>query len=161
MSLGRAILFQLFRQNGRDIILKDQILLIHPFEQSPPQSVDRFALLVHHIVVLEQMFARFEVLPFHGLLRGLDAARNHPGFDGHALFHSQALEQFRDPLLGEDAHQVVFQRKVETRRPGITLASGAPAKLIVDAARLVAFRAENMQATNRSHFVVLDVGLSL
>ena len=159
MGLGGTILLQQFAENGRNVVLEDQILLIDPFEQAAPQAIDGLALLVHHVVVLEQVFAGFEVLPFDRFLRGLDAAGNHLRLDRDALFHAQPLQQVRDPLLGEDAHQIVFQRKIEARRPGIALAAGASAKLVVDAARLVALRTENVQAADRRHFVVLHVGL--
>ena len=54
--------------------------------------------------------------------------------DGHAFFHAEALEQRADPLLGEDAHEVVFEREIEARGAGIALAAGAAAELVVDAA---------------------------
>ena len=142
-----------------DVILEDQFLLIDPFEQLAAQAVDRLALLVHDVVVFEQVFAGLEVLPFHRFLRSFDAARDQPRFDGNAFFHAQPLQQVRDPLLGEDAHQVIFEREIEARGTGIALAAGAAAKLVVDAARFVTFGAEDVQAAGGSDFVVLFVGL--
>ena len=43
-----------------------------PFEDVPAQPVDGDALLVHHVVVLEEVFADGEVLSFDLLLRSLD-----------------------------------------------------------------------------------------
>src|SRR5271157_3670357 len=106
------------------------------------------------------MFAGFEVLALDGFLRGLDSARNHARFDRNAFLHAQALQQVRNPLLGEDAHQVVFKRKIEARRAGVTLAAGASAKLIVNAARLVAFGAEDVQPAGLDHFPMFLVGVS-
>ena len=57
----------------------------------------------------------------------------------------------------EDAHQVVFERQVEARRAGVALAAGAAAQLVVDAARLVALGAEDVQAAERDDLVVLGV----
>ncbi len=105
------------------------------------------------------MFAGFEVLGFHRLLRGLDAAADQLRFDRHAFFHAQALQQVRDPLLGEDAHQVIFERQIEARGAGIALASGASTKLVIDAPRLVALGAENVQAADGDYFIVFFVGL--
>ena len=107
------------------------------------------------------MFARFEVLAFDRLLRRLDAAGDQLRLDGDAFFHAQPLQQVRDPLFGEDAHQVIFEREIEARGAGIALAAGASAKLVVDAARLVAFGAENVQAADGGDFVVFFVGLRL
>ena len=49
--------------------LHDVLLLVDAFEQLAAHAVDRLALLVHHVVVFEQVFAGFEVLRFDGLLR--------------------------------------------------------------------------------------------
>ena len=61
------------------------------------------------------------------------------------------------PLLGEDAHQVVFQREIEAGFAGVALTAGAAAKLIVDASRLVTLGAEDEQARRlQSHLRVRD-----
>ena len=65
----------------------DLFLLVLPFEQRATQPVDGLALLVHDVVVLEQVFAGLEVLGFPGLLRGLDALRDQLRLDGDALLH--------------------------------------------------------------------------
>src|SRR5271166_952150 len=64
-------------ENVANVVLEDEFLLVDAFQQLPAQSVNRLALLVHHVVVLEQVLAGFEVLGFNRLLRGLDAPRDH------------------------------------------------------------------------------------
>src|SRR5579863_644765 len=123
------------------------------------QAVNRRALLVHHIVIFEQVFAGFEVLALNRLLRFFNPPRDQPRLDGNPLFHAQTLQQIRDPLLGEDAHQIVFEGKIETGRSGIALASGAPAKLVIDAPGLVALGAEDVQSAGGNDFIVLFVSL--
>ena len=71
------------------------------------------------------------------------------------LFHPEALHQGFHLVAGEDAHQIVFERKDETRRAGIALAAGATTQLIVDATRLVTFRPQNVQAAESDDFLVL------
>ena len=159
MRILAAVLVEQPAENVANVVLEDEFLLVEAFQQLPAQSVDRLALLVHHVVVLEQVFAGFEVLAFDRLLRRLDAPRDQLRLDRHALFHAQPLQQVRHPLLGEDAHQVVFQRQIEARRARIALAAGASAQLVVDAARLVTLGAEDEQAAEPDHFVVLGVGL--
>ena len=107
--------------------------------------VDHLALLVHDVVVFEQLFADFEVMRFDLLLRVGDGAGDHAVLDGDAFFHAEFQHQLRDPLGGEDAHQVVFQRQVESGRAGIALATGAAAQLVVDAAAFVPFGAEDVR----------------
>ena len=80
------------------------------------------------------MFSGLEVLSLDGFLGGFYTARDQAGFDGHALFHPKTLQQARNPLLGEDAHQVIFKSEIETRGTGVALTAGASAQLIVDAA---------------------------
>ena len=130
-------------------------------EDLAAQRVDALALLVHHVVVLEQVLADGEVLRLDLLLRPLDGAAHHPVLDRHALFHAQPLHQAGDAVRPEDAHQVVFEGQVEARRAGVALAAGAAAQLVVDAPGLVALGAEDVQPAQRDHLVVLGVGLLL
>ena len=130
-------------------------LLVLAFEQRAAHAVDGLALLVHHVVVFEDVFAGGEILRFDGLLRGRDALGDHLAFDRHVFFHAQPQHQVLHALAAENAHQVVLQREIEARAAGIALASGASAKLIVDAARFVAFGADDVQAAQLHHFVVL------
>ena len=129
------------------------------FEQLAAHAVDGLALLVHDVVVFEQVFAGFEVLRFDGLLRGCDALGDQLRFDRHILFHAEAQHQVLHALAAEDAQQIVLQREVEARAAGVALAAGAAAQLVVDAPRFVPLGADDVQAAERDHFVVLRVGL--
>ena len=124
-------------------------------ENLAAQRVDALTLLVHHVVVFEEVFADGEVLRLDLLLRTLDGARHHAVLDGNAFFHAEPLHQAGDPLRPEDAHQVVFEREIEARGPGVALAAGAAAQLVVDAARLVALGAEDVQASELDDLFVL------
>ncbi len=66
-----------------------------------------------------------------------------------------------DALGAEDAHQIVFEREEEARAAGIALAAGAAAQLVVDAARLVALGAEDVQAAGGQDLLLLGVALGL
>ena len=59
--------------------------------------------------------------------------------------HAHLLHQHGDALAAEQAHQVVFERQEEARGARVALAAGATAQLPVDAPRLVAFGAEDVQ----------------
>ena len=118
-------------------------------EQLAAQRVDVLALLVHDVVVLEQVFAGGEVLRFDLLLRALDRLGHHAVLDRHAFFHAEPLHQAGDAARAEDAHQVVFERQIEPRRAGVALAAGAAAQLVVDAPRFVALGADDVQAAER------------
>src|SRR6202142_1028665 len=61
--------------------------------ETPPGRVNRLALLIHDIVVLEQVLADVEVVPLDLLLRVLDGAVDEAVLDRHVLFHPQALHE--------------------------------------------------------------------
>ena len=158
MLLARAVGLDQFARN----VFRDSqhvIALIFSFERGAANRVDRLALLVHHIVVLEQMFTGIKVLRFDAFLRFLDTFRNHSGFDGHAFRHAQAEHQLLHAFAAKNTRQIVFERNEEARRAGVTLAAGASAQLIVNAARLVTFSAENMQSAERDYFIVFRFAL--
>ena len=51
--------------------------------------IDDLALLVHDVVVLEQLFADLEVVRFDLLLRVGDRPRDHAMLDRDAFFHAE------------------------------------------------------------------------
>ena len=55
----------------------------------------------------------------------------------------------------------VFERQVEARRARVALAAGAAAQLVVDAPRLVALGADDVQAAGGDNLVVIDVDFGL
>src|SRR3954467_9498124 len=118
-------------------------------------SVDRLALLVHHVVVLEEVLADVEVLSLDPLLRALDGLRQPGMLDGLVLLDAERLHQLGNPIRGEDPHQVVFQAHVELGGARIALPAAAAAKLVVDAPRLVPLGTEDVQAAGRDHLLVL------
>ena len=131
------------------------------FEDLPAQRVDALTLLVHHVVVFEEMFADGEVLRLDLFLGALDRARHHPVLDGNAFLHAETLHQTGDPVGSEDAHQVVFERQVEARGSRVSLPAGATAKLVVDAPRFVALGAEDVEAADVHDLLVLGIHLAL
>ena len=92
------------------------------------------ALVVHDVVVFQDVLAHVEVARFDLLLRLLDGLVD-PGMDDRLVLLQAELLQHAVHALGpEDAHQVVLQRQEELGAPGIALAAGAAAQLVVDAA---------------------------
>ncbi len=161
VGLFGGVLVEDVGEDGGDVVVGDELLLVDAFHELAAQAVDGLALLVHDVVVLEDVFAGLEVLAFDGLLRGLDALGDHAALDGDAFFHAEALEQGGDPLAREDAHEVVFEGEEEAGGAGVALASGAATELVVDAAGLVALGAEDVEAAGGDDCVVLLAGLPL
>src|SRR5262249_33481599 len=95
---------------------------------------------------LEDVLARDEVLLLDLLLSAFDLVGEDLRLHGLILGDLEALHDALDPVAGEQAHQIVLAGEVEARLPGIALTPGAAAQLVVDPARLVALRAEHVQA---------------
>src|SRR5262245_34154538 len=141
--------------------LEDVFPLLFPLENLPPQAVDRDALLVHHVVVLEEMFPHREVLPLDLFLGALDGAGDHPVLDGDAFLHAHPLHQAADAIASENAHQVVLEREVEAGASGVALAAGAASELVVDPPRLVTFGPEDVETALLDDLLVLVRNLAL
>ena len=75
----------------------------------PAQAVNGGPLLVHDIVIFEQMFTNIEVVPLHLALGAFDRARNHARRNRFVLGDIQSIHDFLNPLTVENAHQVVFE----------------------------------------------------
>ena len=118
------------------------------------QLVDVPALVVGDVVVLEELLADVEVVRLDLPLRALDRAGDERVLDRLALGHLEPLHDRLDALAGEDAQQLVVEREVEARRPGVALAARPAAQLVVDAPRLVALGADDVQAARVDHLLV-------
>ena len=57
MGVFRRILIEQIGNDAGDIIVKNEFLLLDSLKQLPAQTIDGFALLVHHIVIFKQVFA--------------------------------------------------------------------------------------------------------
>ena len=79
------------------------------FEELLAQAVDRLALLVHDVVVLEDVFAVAEVLALDAFLGVFNLLRNEARLDRNAFFHAEPLHDPRNTVGGENTHQVVFE----------------------------------------------------
>ena len=117
--------------------------VLHPFDALVE---DDLALVVHHVVELEDVLADVEVARLDLLLRLLQRLVD-PGMDDRLVFLQAELGQHAVELVGaEDAHQVVFERQEELGVARVALAAGTAAQLIVDAAALVPLGAEHVKA---------------
>ena len=110
------------------------------------ETVDDFALLVHHVVVLERAFAALEVVLLDALLRLLDGFVEHEMLQLLPLLQAHFLHHLDNPVRTEQPHQVVLQRNEKMRRAGIALARATSPQLPVNAPRFVPFRADDVQA---------------
>ena len=105
------------------------------------------------------MFADVEVAGFDFFLGGFDGAGDEGVFDGFVFLHAQFVHDGGDVFRAEQAHEVVFEGEEEARGAGVALTAAAAAELVVDAAALVAFGADDVEAAEGGDaFAEDDVG---
>ncbi|CFS03545.1 Uncharacterised protein [Mycobacterium tuberculosis] len=134
------------------------VLEVFAFEDAPALGVDDLALLVHHLVVFEDVLADLKVLLLDLGLGALDGPGDHLGFDRHVVGQVQPGQQGLQGRAIEAAHQLVTQRQIEARLPGVPLAAGPATQLVVDPPRLVALGAQHVQAAGLDYFLGLLAG---
>ena len=124
-------------------------------EHTAPLVVDHQALAIEDVVVLQDVLADLEVLRLDGGLRRADGVAHHLGLDRLVVRHIEATEEGIDHVGLEQAHEVVFKRKVEARLTRVTLTARAAAQLVVDAAGLVPLRAKHVETAELDDLVML------
>ena len=77
------------------------------------QGVDEGTLLVHHVVIFEQVLADAEVVLLDALLGLLDRVVDHLVLEHLALLEAEAVEHLHDTLRGVYAHQGILEGDVE------------------------------------------------
>ena len=87
--------------------------------------------------------------------RRSDGARDPGMLNVFAFFQAELLHDAGNAVRAELAHQVVFQRKKESRTARIALASGAASQLAVDPPRVMAFGADNLQPAGPVLFILI------
>ena len=114
--MDRQQIIQHFFGAGTDLLRQ-----VVAAQNHPPAFVDDLPLLVQHIVVVEQLFANFEVMRLHFLLRVLDRAGDHAGLDRHAFLHAELQHDLRDAVRSEYAKEIVLQREIKAGGAWIAL----------------------------------------
>ena len=137
------------------------VLQVASLEDLAPLAVDRLALGVHDVVVLQDVLAPLVVQLLDLLLRVLDGAADHLRLDRLVVGPLQPLHDRRDPVAREHPHQVVLEREVEERLAGVALAARPAAELVVDAPGLVPLGPQDVQPAQPDDLLVLGVGLGL
>ena len=75
--------------------------------------IDDAALVVHHVVVLQQALTDTEVVLLHFLLGAFDRLVDHRVLDDLVFLESHAVHEFHDSFAGEQTHEFVFERDEE------------------------------------------------
>src|SRR5260370_15476264 len=131
-------------------VVEDVVARVRALEDLAPLLVDDLALLVHHVVVLDDVLAGIEMHALDLLLRAGDRSRDPRMLDRLDL---EAGHQAPDAIGGrtEDLHQVVLERDEELARARVALAARATAQLVCDAPALMALGNDDVQTAHVCH----------
>ena len=141
------------RVDGIGEILHRRRLEVLAVEDLIAAPVDHLALLVHHLVVLEDVLADLGVLRLDRGLGALDRLGDHLRLDRLVLVEASHRPVQR--ARGEQAHQLVVEAQVEAALAGVALAAGAATQLVVDPAALVALGPDHVQPAQLANPVAL------
>ncbi len=133
---------------------------VGPVEDLLAAPVDHLALLVHDLVVLEDVLADLGVAGLDRALGLLDGLGDHLGLDGDVVGQGLAHHP-RHGAGGEQAHQLVLERQVEAALAGVALAPRPAPELVVDAPALVALGAEHVETAQVADLVALGRAFGL
>ena len=118
-------------------------------------------MLVHDVVVLQDVFTNTEVVAFNLSLGRFDEAGEHFRFDGLVFRGIDAVHDLFKAVAGKEADDVVFGGNVELRATLVPLTTGTAAQLIVDTTGFVAFGTDNVQAAGGDDLFFFGVGFHL
>ena len=123
-------------------------------EDAFPVGVDDFPLGVQHIVKVQQMLADIEMVALHLDLGAADGLGNQLVLNGNVGVHSAPAHHRLDAVAAKALHQFILEGHIELGTARIPLAAGAAAQLIVNAAGVVMFGAEDMETAQGHDLVV-------
>src|SRR5690606_19546457 len=123
-------------------------------------AVDDAPLVVHDVVVFENVFPRKIVAGFDFFLRVFYGFVEPGVLEFLPLFETEALHHLCHALGGTELHhEVVLETDVEDRFTGVALARTTSAQLPVDPAAAVPLRANDKKSSSFGDtFAQLDVG---
>src|SRR5690606_568949 len=140
-------------------LFEDDVLGAVGVDGGVANAVDDLALLVEHVVVLEQTLADGVVLLLDLFLGALDGAVEPGVFELFAVLHRAFHHAGGEVALEEEAHEVVLKREEELGETGVALTRATAAQLAIDAAGFVTLGADDVEAAELAHALAeFDVG---
>ena len=110
---------------------------VHSVEHLAALRVNDRALLIHHIVIHQHVFAAVEVLRLQAFLCAFNGVGENFCVDGRVLIQPEAIYQGCDVFAAEQPHEIVLKGEIDAGFARVSLAAGTAAQLVVDAAALM------------------------
>ena len=124
-------------------------------------SIHDDTLLVHDVVVLQDVLAGAEVAALDLLLGIFDEAGKNARFEAFVLLHLASFVDRLHPLAAEALHEIVFEGDEEDGDAVVALTAGTAAELVIDTARFVALGADDAKPARFDDLLLFFVRLRL
>ena len=118
-------------------------------------TIDDFALTIHDIVIINQVFTNFKVVRFNLLLCPFNRLGNHTMLNRLVFGHLELFHNERNAMRAKDAQQIIFKAHVKTALTRITLATGTTTQLVINTTRFVPFGTKDVQAARVKDLLLL------
>ena len=109
--------------------------------------INNLALLVHNIVIFQNVLTNAKVTCFHLLLGVFNGLGYQAVLDGLIILHAQLIHNACDIITAKETHQIILQAQEEFGGAGVALTSATATQLVIDTAAFMALGANDMQAT--------------
>ena len=116
--------------------------------------VDDLPLLVHDLVIIQQILTNTKVVALDLLLGVLNGIGQHLVGQFLVFGDLQGVEHIDHTLGTEQAHQVILQRDIEPGFTGIALSSGTAAQLVVDTSGFMPLGTDDLQTAQRPGLII-------
>ena len=125
--------------------MEDRVAHILSIQDAASFFIYNLPLLIHDLVIFQQILTDSKVVAFYLLLRLLNSRRQHLMLDLLAFFNTQFRKYVHQPLGAEQAHQIVFQGNIESGFSRISLTSGTSAQLVINTPGLMSLRTDDLK----------------
>ncbi len=128
-------------------MFEDELLDALAFQNILPHSVEGMTLVIHDLVVFENVLANQEVAFLDLSLSLADGLGKHRMLDGIPLLHAEFAEDLERGGPCEHLHQIIIETQEEPGGPLVSLSTGSTSQLVVDPSRVMPFSSDHVQAT--------------
>ena len=107
--------------------------------------INNLALLVHNIVIFQNVLTNAKVTCFHLLLGVFNGLGYQAVLNRLIILHTQLIHNASNIIAAKEAHQIVLQAQEEFGRAGVALTRATTTQLVIDTAAFMALGANDMQ----------------
>ena len=111
-------------------------------------TINNLPLRIHDIVIFQQALTHAEVIFFYFFLGIGNGLRNKRALNNLAFFQAHTIHPFGYPFRSKQTHQIILQRYKELRRTRISLTTGPPSELSIDASGVVSLCTNNRKPSS-------------